>query len=251
MNEYPNTVALHEPISPELFDGRSDPVEVIEDCAIAFRETLLKAGTAVSKQLDGKIPSNPVSGDSFFDRKESVSLGEISPDKPLTPDFVLAIKHNALFTAFLPELQQRFEVFCIVRNPLPVLASWQSIDLPVSRGTIPMAERFDSDLSLELAQADSLASKHLLILRWFYDRFRNQAGLIRYEDVIVSGGGNLAMVAGESCDVSDKLSSQYGSGGVAPEHLKNLADQLLQNPEVYRGFYSEGDILGQLEDMLD
>ena len=51
---------------------------------------------------------------------------EIAVEPPASPDFTLVIKHPVAFTALLPILIERFEVFAIVRNPLAVLASWES-----------------------------------------------------------------------------------------------------------------------------
>ena len=61
-------------------------------------------------------------------------------DRHLTPGFDLVVKHNALFTALLPDLLSAFPVYGIVRNPLAVLASWNAVNLPVKQGRIP-AER--------------------------------------------------------------------------------------------------------------
>ena len=55
-------------------------------------------------------------------------------DRHLTPGFDLVVKHNALFTALLPDLLSAFPVYGIVRNPLAVLASWNAVNLPVKQG---------------------------------------------------------------------------------------------------------------------
>ena len=60
--------------------------------------------------------------------------GEIAIDKPLSARFTLLIKHNALFAALLPRLTESFPCLALVRNPLSVLASWQTVDLPVHPG---------------------------------------------------------------------------------------------------------------------
>lgn len=250
LNKYPNTVALHEPISPENFDNTSDPVSIIETEVHGYRVSLLSEGKAVSKQLDGEVPSNPVAVGRNADRTELVSLGEIHPGKTITGDFILVVKHNALFSALLPKLRQRFDIFCVVRNPLPVLASWQTVDLPVSRGTVPMAEKFDPGLHHDLAQVKTRGEKHLQILTWFFDRFRQQDGIVRYEEVIATGGSNLSIVAGQGCHDLNDLEPQIHNSGLAPDQLQQLADLLLTRPDIYADFYSEDDIRLQLEDMI-
>ena len=50
--------------------------------------------------------------------------------KPLSPRFDLVVKHPALFTALAEPLRKRFRLVAIVRDPLAVLASWHSVDVP-------------------------------------------------------------------------------------------------------------------------
>jgi hypothetical protein len=47
-------------------------------------------------------------------------------------------KHNALYGVVLPEIVHsgRFRVIVTVRDPVAVLMSWRTLDLPVSRGVI-------------------------------------------------------------------------------------------------------------------
>lgn len=251
LNEAADTVALHEPIAPDLFSDEIPPVEIIESEINRFRQSLLADGRAVSKQLNGEIPANPVQVDATRDRKESVTLGEIRAGKSLSQEFSLVIKHNALFAALLPSLKNLYPVSCIVRNPLPVLASWQSVDLPVARGTVPMAERFDDDLRSKLAVLTGVMEKQLAILGWFFDRFRNQSAIIRYEEVITTGGENLSMVACRNVKASSSLGFQNRNAGLASDQLKNLADTLLAHPEIYEGFYTPGQVEQQLSEMLD
>ena len=88
--------------------------------------------------MDGKIaPSKHILGgvpDNHFGtaripgglRLERAKRGWVQVRKPLSPDFNLAMKHPAAFTALLPELATRISCYAIVRNPLAALASWNS-----------------------------------------------------------------------------------------------------------------------------
>jgi hypothetical protein len=98
------------------------------------------------------------------------------------------VKQNALFTVLMPELSARFSMICIVRNPVDVLLSWLTVDLPVNRGHIPAGERFDLRLRDSLGGEDCL-SRQLIIYQWFITRFLS-SGLpcIRYEDIVNSDG---------------------------------------------------------------
>jgi len=115
--------------------------------------------------------------------------------KPLSQDFSLVIKHNAAFTALLPELAQRFECYCLVRNPLAVLASWNSVNLPVSTGRLPAGEHFDQALSRRLDAEPDLLERQLHLLDWLFGRFAAHLPaerILRYEDIVHSAGAALA-----------------------------------------------------------
>ena len=87
----------------------------------------------------------------------------------MSDGFGLLIKHNALFAALLPRLVESFACLALVRNPLPVLASWQTVAFPVYRGRVP----------------------ELIVLDWFFERFEANLppeAIIRYEDLVESGG---------------------------------------------------------------
>ena len=77
---------------------------------------------------------------------KSAGKGKISIDKELARDFFLVVKQPALFSALLPVLAQRFPCYAIVRNPLSVLASWNSVDHKVRQGHSSGAELYDEVL---------------------------------------------------------------------------------------------------------
>ena len=97
--------------------------------------------------------------------------GEIAIDKPLSARFTLLIKHNALFAALLPRLTETFSCLALVRNPLSVLASWQTVDLPVHRGRIPAGEELDGDLHWALEREPEVLRRQLIVLDWFFGQF--------------------------------------------------------------------------------
>lgn len=52
----------------------------------------------------------------------------------LTPDFLLAMKHNAHYTCILDELVSLpgFVSLAVIHHPLPTILSWRSLALPIS-----------------------------------------------------------------------------------------------------------------------
>lgn len=240
-------MALHEPISPELFSDLDDPesaLRVIQSFEAESRQRLLADGVAPSKQMNGEIPSNPVAPNSNELRKEIVSLGLLNASAgELLSDFMLLIKHNALFTALLPRLSESYTVFGIVRNPLAILCSWQTVDLPVHLGRVPMGEKFDPVLRVELDRTRENLTRQLIVLRWFFRRFRllPDDRILKYEDIIRTGGSCLGRITGQH-DLQDKLDPKLTYSSITPSTLDDLRHGLLDMVDVFQPWYSSSDI---------
>lgn len=192
LNNCPNTLALHEPMTPGEFvpaEGVDAALARIARFAATTRAQVLDEGRALSQQKDGAVPENPVAAQALQGglRPMDVSLGYIDVRaRALTGDFNLIIKHNALFAALLPELAHAFPVYAVVRNPLAVLASWNLVDLPINKGHIPAAEQFDSSLKNALAAIPDVLDRQLYILEWFCVRYCDYLPnrWLRYEDFV-------------------------------------------------------------------
>lgn len=104
-------------------------------------------------------------------RTSVADMGSVPIQIELTEDFFLAIRHNAAFCALLPALAQRYRCLAIVRNPLAVLLSWNSVDIPVRTGHMPVAEALDPELNTSLSFQKDVIDRQLCILHWFFHRF--------------------------------------------------------------------------------
>lgn len=250
------TVALFEPMPVHLLP--LDAVAALKEISGFFsrsRNSLLAEGVALSQQLDGRVPDNPfgTERDQNGQRVRRAHLGQIQVDKPLTPDFTLVVKHNAAFTALLEHLFPAFECYAVVRNPLAVLASWNSVDLPVARGRLPAGERLDAELSRRLDAEPDLLQRQLLLLDWLFGRFGRVLPadrIIRYEQVVASAGGALAavtQVAVPALPMRSRNSSQLYDASACQRY----AGFLLADTGAWRNFYSEADISSALVDLLD
>lgn len=261
LNRAANTVALHEPIAGGVFDGASNrrespryqAVRRIEDFVQETRASLLSVGEARSKSAAGVIPTNPVAEKAGIDglRREAVELGRMLVDKPLSTDFVLLIKHNALFTALLPELVEKFPCYAIVRNPLAVLASWQTVQLPIQRGRIPMGERFDEGLKVSLERTQGVLARQIAIMGWFFNAYREHFDsnrVIRYEDVIASHGSCLSPLSGGSVS-SMVLETHNDNASYRDLGLDRLVSALSGAEVDYSPFYGSDDILTAADDL--
>lgn len=196
-----DTVALFEPMDvASLPAAPAAAVDAIAAFAAAARAQLLAEGRAPSKQTGGQVPDNPflAPDPATGERRLQATPGLLELPSPPLPGFTLAIKHNAAFTALLRELAARFEVLALVRHPLAVLASWHSVDLPVGAGRVPAGERLDPALAARLQAEPDRIARQLAILDWCFGRFAAlpAARVLRYEDIVASGGECLYAAAG-------------------------------------------------------
>ena len=61
---------------------------------------------------------------------------EIAIDKPLSSRFTLVVEQNTLFAALLPQLTASFSCVALMRNPLAVPTSWQTVNLLINQGRL-------------------------------------------------------------------------------------------------------------------
>lgn len=241
------TVALFEPMEvAKLPRERGAALDAIAAFYADSRASLLADGSAWSQQVDGRVPDNPFSSRRGADgqRRREAERGRIRMDAPPTAGFTLAIKHNAAFTALLPELAERFDTCAIVRNPLAVLASWHSVDLPVSQGRLPAGEHFDAALARRLDAAPDVIARQLVLLDWLFERYARclPAGrVLAYEDVVASGGAALAAAFGLALE-PQPLSGRNASRLYSAELAETLALRLQADRGAWRGRYGDGDV---------
>jgi hypothetical protein len=158
INQMPNCVALSEPMKFAGFKdlNTSERLQYIAAFLNNTRLSIINNGIAISKQKNGNIPDNPceVNENTIELRNSKMKLGVIQITKELSHDFTLVIKHNAGFVAQLDYLSLHYRCFGIVRNPLSVLASWSTVNMPAHHGHSPVAELLDNDLNNKLSQLE-------------------------------------------------------------------------------------------------
>jgi hypothetical protein len=247
LNMLPDTVALHEPMQTGQFKGEDGPVAAVERFCEEQRLSILERGLAISKQVGGAVPANPV-GTSRTNsglRKRVVSKGQIAIDKELSPDFTLAVKHCGSFTATLDRLVTRFPVYAIVRNPLAMLASWSTVEFAVQQGHVPVAEGLDSDLKSTLASIDDVLDRQIQVLIWFHERIRRylpEEAIIRYESIVETGGKALAVVRPDAAALAEPLQSQNTSGLYDHERMVQIGERLLKTDGAHWESYSKESV---------
>ncbi|HUK63438.1 MAG TPA: hypothetical protein VLV15_08895, partial [Dongiaceae bacterium] len=150
INTLPNSIALHEPmrVSELAFGDHLAAADVVARFFAQTRASLLANGTAPSKHVGGRIPDRHVDEHPSEDglRRDNSDYGAVSFAKPLSRDFLLVLKHPSAFTALLDTLRGRFPSFAVVRNPLSILGSWNSVQMGFREGRAPIAEELDPAL---------------------------------------------------------------------------------------------------------
>jgi hypothetical protein len=237
LGEAADTLALFEPMPVAELPITADAAAAeVARYFSQVRQRALSEGRVLSKHRDGRVPDNPYGERASAGelRPWLVEQGDIAVGKPLSAEFRLVIKHNAAFTALLPALCQRFAVVGIVRNPLAVLASWRSVDLPVTQGRLPAGERLDSALAVALAAQPDCLRRQILILDWFFARLRRWVAperLLRYEDVVASGGACLRQAIGLPVDTTADLRSRNENA----QYDRASIDELVRGLRRYAG----------------
>lgn len=248
LNKVDDTVALHEPMRGKEWEGMThdEVADRVGDFCAEQRQTLHENGEAISKNVDGKVPDNPSKSDKDDEgpRKSKDSRGKIKIDKPLSRDFTLVLKHNAGFTAVLDGLVKRFRVYAVIRNPLAVLSSWNSHS-GANLGRVPAAERVDPELREALESLSNPLDRQLHILNWFYERcqrFVPEENVIRYEDVVETGGRVLERITPRAGSLSEPLESRNSSGRYDLEMEERIGRKLLESNGAYWRLYSRESV---------
>lgn len=246
LNKLPNTVALLEPLEPDQFVERLPDRDAVardlERWYRRMRKMVIRRGEVISKHVDGEIPDNP-----FEERRPGreprqwlARKGRIQVSKDLERAFFLVVKDPPMFTALLPTLAQRFPTFAVVRNPLAVLASWQSVDIPARKGRVPKAELYDPRLVQRLTGIDDRIERQLVLLDWWCERFERYLPsdhIIRYEDITLSGGRALATIVPAAKDLNEQLVGRNANSLYDRNDVARIGERLLESKGAYWRFY--------------
>ena len=243
LNRLPDVRALDEPMDPNQLvreatrdDGRSlDAARIltgIEQFAEEQRRSILQRGVALSLNIEGGVLGARVS-DTRDERGLRVPMGrrgEIPVDPPASPDFKLVIKHPVAFTALLPILRERFEVFAVVRNPLAVLASWESVPFAQREGRLGLRPQIAPEIAARLQETEDRLERQLMLLDWFFASYAStlpRERVLRYEDIVASGGAALAPLAAGAAGLRVGLESRNTALVYDRAHMRQLGSMLL------------------------
>jgi hypothetical protein len=145
----------------------------------------------------------------------------------------------------LSVLKHSYPCYAIIRNPLAVLLSWQTIQAPVNKGRLPYGEAFDADLRISLSQESDRIQRQLIILKWYFAQYRlhlAQESVIRYEDIIATGGKVLAKIDRDAESLDVALASNNISKAYDKSMVRDLAERLLGDESIFSNFYAPSEI---------
>jgi len=249
LNKLPDVVALHEPMKTRKFSKfatREELREYIEHYFAKTRKSLKDFGQAISQHVDGKIPDNTFAGQrpetglrEFVDVK-----GVITIDKPLSDDFILCIKHLGPFTAILENLLDYFPCFAMVRNPLAILASWNSVDLPVRDGHHPAVEKLDADLAAALSQISDRFERQIYLLSWHFEKYLllPESAVLRYENIIESSGKCLTAIQPAANTLNETLTNMNKNKLYDRDLMQMLGEKLVKSSGAFWKFYPKESV---------
>lgn len=256
LNKLPNTVALHEPIEFREILKFKTHQEISDYVAGVFEEmrtSIYTHKTAISRQIQGQIPDNNFGEnkdqDSGF-RKNLVSIGNVDIENHLESDFLLIIKEPGIFTAILKNLIGRFPSFAVIRNPLSVLASWNTVPFHVTKGRSPVA-RLDIALAQGLAKIKDRIDRQIYILSWFYEKYRMflpETSILRYETIIASEGKALSIIQPQIQTLKDSLENKNLNKLYDRELMLVLGEKLLNSEGAFWEFYTRESVEILLKD---
>jgi hypothetical protein len=251
LNKLPDAVALAEPITPGKFEHLMPDVEAVCDGIERFyrrmRTMALEQGVVISKHVDGVVPDNTKgAGDGV--RQRIAKKGKIPVGKDLSSGFYLVIKQPGLFTALLPALAKRFPCYAIVRNPLAKLASGMSIPRREGARPKPPAGRRYNPGGLRTRMKgveNDPVSRRLATLDYKFGRyieFLPPENVVRYEDIVRSGGKALGVIVPSASHLDEPLELRNLNPLYDRDVMLRLGEKLLASEGAYWRFYSKESV---------
>ncbi|WP_374211886.1 hypothetical protein [Alteromonas gilva] len=215
---------------------------------MAIRDAVQSSKPIPLGDKDNYLVDNPVGYSQQHHGVRALSSVRGTTTIPLNNDLeLLVIKQNALFTALSSHLIAHYPLIAIIRNPVDVLLSWMTVDLPVNKGRLPAGEKFDKHLASLLQQEDDVLQRQLIIYDWFIDKFKHSAlECIKYEEIVATNGKALYDAIGiTQPNPAELRAPQRNFAPSLIERLNNCVPQL--EALAIKAGYSPAIISKQLE----
>lgn len=259
LNHYENTLALLEPMNVHNIKGNNplDACKYIHNFVFKSRYNVLYEHVAQTKHSNGMIPTNTVEiPSSDLLRNMNVSDGLIQMKKHYDENFALIIKHNAFFLSIIKDLRNFYDCYAIVRNPLAVLCSWNSVNLPVNRGYIPAGQKFDLELDSILKNTSDILERQIIILNWFFEHiycYINKDNIFMYENIVLNPDKIFQKLSFNSqLELTvNKLNNNNSSQHYKDVNIKILYERLMNQEGYMWKFYTKNDVHSLYKQFMD
>jgi|TARA_R110000737_G_scaffold306646_2_gene314370 hypothetical protein len=252
LSQMPDVIALNEPLEPSQFPNRKDSLTNIRHNFDTFRKRLHKNGNAIARNKAGQLIDNAYDS-SGEKRKMILQRSEVHFDKKLSPDFDLIFKHNAGFSLLLPEILDIFPCYAMIRNPIAVLGSWRSVNVPVSRGRVAKSKKLLPTFFSGIEDKENLLEKQLFILSWYFEQYTAlpNTHIVRYEEMIRSNGQVLQNLTSGNQVLNEELKSKNHNPLYDDNLILQLGERLLKSEGAYWEFYDKSEVEKLLETYLN
>lgn len=252
LNAIPNTLALVEPLHMPSFNQCANATQRYDYLVQYFsklRNDIADKNAISILDIEGDGTNTFQYNDQGARQTHIKGHRSQYITKELDQNFTLLIKHPNIFSALLSELKKHWECYALVRNPLSVLASWESLAHPLSSGHAPMAELYDPQLQQMLASEPDKLVRQLLLINWYFASYMREVmpeRIVRYEDIVASSGAALQIIMPDA-HFNEPLQSYNQRKVYNKSYMAQMAKLLLADThQAWRNFYTEQDILDQL-----
>lgn len=181
---------------------------------------------------DGLRPQVAVQGERWLDRRKG--------------GYAMIQKQAIQGVFSLGDLPGDVETWALVRNPLSTLVSWTTVDAGVAqRGRSSAVDRILPDVGNELEQMPNIADRQVALMHRVYQRIADRVPrerVIRYEDVVATGGAALSAMAPAAAGLSVPLESRNLNPVYEPKAMMKLGEKLLDSEGAAWTFHSRAEV---------
>ena len=217
------------------------------------RESILAKGEAIGKTIDGRIPDDnyvPEPGPDGM-RKLAVKSGTFSvPGQQ--PGFTLVIKQTAQGVFGLGDMPPEIPALGIVRNPISTLVSWIQTDHGVrTQGRSSAIDKMVPEIGRDLKQIPDILDRQIALMHRVFAEigtFLMPQDVIRYEEIVSSGGTVLARVVPAASALDVRLENRNMNPVFEPAEMIRVGERLLRSEGAAWVFYRKDEVESLLDD---
>lgn len=255
LSAVPGFLALNEALKLGHLVSKDQVPPFVEDAYVRIRHQVLSTGTAPSRNADGRQVMNHFAR-TPGERNLLLKKSDIQIHKNLDENFILGVKHNAIFTLALRELcHLKWPLFAIIRNPLAVLGSWNTLEIPVSAGRMKNLGQLEPELHKEVQAQPDLLRKQVLLLDFYFRQYKNfiaEKNILRYERLCSSPSDEISKIAGSAQVFEVERVENLNQSSIYPrENFPDYFNALSELPDAaWRHFYEEAELLELMDSKL-